>query len=58
MKSYFAETSLFVPFLNRPDKHWSMTDCICFLVRHARGPTEALTTDHQFGQAGCKVLLK
>jgi predicted nucleic acid-binding protein len=42
----------------RPDKQWSMTDCISFLVMRERGLSEALTTDHHFVQAGLKVLLK
>lgn len=42
----------------RPDKHWSMTDCISFLTMRDRGLTEALTTDHHFVQAGFKILLK
>jgi predicted nucleic acid-binding protein len=42
----------------RPDKHWSMTDCISFLVMRERGLSEALTTDHHFVQAGFKILLK
>jgi predicted nucleic acid-binding protein len=42
----------------RPDKNWSMTDCISFITMRARRLTEALTTDHHFTQAGFKVLLK
>jgi predicted nucleic acid-binding protein len=42
----------------RPDKHWSMTDCLSFLVMRKRNLTEALTTDHHFVQAGFKVVLK
>ena len=42
----------------RPDKHWSMTDCISFLTMRERGLAEALTTDHHFVQAGFKILLK
>src|SRR5947207_11128290 len=32
----------------RPDKHWSMTDCLSFLVMRERGLAAALTTDHHF----------
>lgn len=42
----------------RPDKHWSMTDCLSFVVMRARRLTDALTTDHHFEQAGFKILLK
>ena len=36
----------------RPDKHWSLTDCISFVVMGDRGLSEALTGDHHFAQAG------
>jgi hypothetical protein len=39
-------------YINRPDKQWSLTDCISFEVMAARGLTEALTADHHFRQAG------
>ena len=42
----------------RPDKDWSLTDCISFVVMKERGITEALTGDHHFEQAGFTVLLK
>jgi predicted nucleic acid-binding protein len=42
----------------RPDKEWSLTDCISFAVMRERGVTEALTSDHHFEQAGFRVLLK
>ena len=44
-------------YAQRPDKNWSLTDCISFLVMEAHGLTEALTSDHHFAQAGFKVLL-
>ncbi|MDM8004628.1 MAG: PIN domain-containing protein [Phycisphaerae bacterium] len=43
---------------NRPDKDWSLTDCISFVVMQERGITEALTGDHHFEQAGFTALLK
>jgi hypothetical protein len=45
-------------FTSRPDKEWSLTDCISFVVMEDRGLTEALTADHHFEQAGFDVLLK
>jgi len=45
-------------FGNRPDKSWSLTDCISFVVMQAHGLTEALTADHHFEQAGFVRLLK
>jgi predicted nucleic acid-binding protein len=41
----------------RPDKEWSLTDCISFVVMKDRGLTEALTGDHHFEQAGFVALL-
>ena len=45
-------------FSDRPDKEWSLTDCISFVVMGERSLTEALTSDHHFEQAGFTVLLK
>ena len=44
-------------YARRPDKEWSLTDCISFVVMQERGITEALTGDHHFEQAGFTVLL-
>jgi hypothetical protein len=48
----------FALFKSRPDKDWSLTDCISFIVMQDRGLGEALTADHHFEQAGFVVLLK
>lgn len=45
-------------FASRPDKHWSLTDCVSFVVMQREGLTEALTGDHHFEQAGFQALLK
>lgn len=45
-------------FERRPDKSWSLTDCISFTVMTGRGLTDALTGDHHFEQAGFRALLK
>jgi predicted nucleic acid-binding protein len=42
-------------FRCRPDKGWSLTDCISIYVMHEHGLTEALTGDHHFQQAGFKA---
>jgi predicted nucleic acid-binding protein len=39
-------------FGRRPDKNWSLTDCISFAVMEDRGLTHALTADRHFAQAG------
>ncbi len=42
----------------RPDKAWSLTDCISFVVMTERGLTDALTGDHHYEQAGFRALLR
>ena len=44
-------------FAKRPDKEWSLTDCISFEVMAELGLTDALTADHHFEQAGFRALL-
>jgi uncharacterized protein len=44
-------------YSTRPDKHWSLTDCISFVAMANEGLTEALTGDRHFEQAGFKALL-
>jgi uncharacterized protein len=44
-------------FCARPDKSWSLTDCISFLVMHDHGIQEVLTGDRHFAQAGFTPLL-
>jgi uncharacterized protein len=45
-------------FATRPDKDWSLTDCISFGVMTERGLSEALTADHHFEQAGFRAVFK
>jgi uncharacterized protein len=42
----------------RPDKAWSITDCVSFTIMQDRDLTDALTADHHFEQAGFVALLK
>jgi predicted nucleic acid-binding protein len=45
-------------FAARPDKAWSLTDCISFGVMTERGLSDALTADHHFEQAGFRTVFK
>ena len=42
----------------RPDKDWSLTDCISFVMMEREKIGEALTGDHHFEQAGFIAPLK
>ncbi len=42
----------------RPDKAWSLTDCISFHIMQEHGITSALAYDHHFQQAGFDPLLR
>jgi predicted nucleic acid-binding protein len=44
-------------YLSRPDKEWTLTDCISFVVMRDAGVSEALTGDRHFEQAGFVALL-
>jgi predicted nucleic acid-binding protein len=41
----------------RPDKDWSLTDCISFIVMTLEHISEAFTSDHHFEQAGFAKLM-
>ena len=45
-------------YASRPDKNWSLTDSVSFVVMKQHQIREALTADHHFAQAGFNVLLK
>jgi hypothetical protein len=45
-------------FATRPDKAWSLTDCISSGVMTGRKLSEALTADHHFEQAGFRAVFK
>ena len=42
----------------RPDKEWSLTDCISFVLMEDRHIQVALTCDHHFAQAGFQPLMQ
>ena len=42
----------------RPDKEWSLTDCISFALMREHGIQRALAYDHHFEQAGFDALLR
>jgi hypothetical protein len=45
-------------FAARPDKEWSLTDCLSMVVCQQLNINDVLTSDHHFAQAGFKRLLK
>jgi len=47
-----------VLYTQRPDKAWTLTDCISFVVMEDRRLKEALTDDHHFEQAGFRAVLR
>jgi predicted nucleic acid-binding protein len=47
-----------VLYRSRPDKEWSLTDCISFEIMHERGISKALTSDQHYVQAGFVALLR
>lgn len=53
-KSFLAGFSL---YQHRPDKGYSLTDCISMQTMREFGITEVLTHDHHFAQEGFVVLL-
>jgi len=44
-------------YARRPDKDWSVTDCISFVVMSRFGLRDALAADHHFEQARFNALL-
>ena len=45
-------------FAERPDKEWSLVDCISFVIMKHQRLRDALTSDHHFVQAGFRALLR
>lgn len=42
---------------NRQDKHWSLVDCISFVVMEDNKLQYAITTDHHYEQAGFRRVI-
>lgn len=47
-----------VLFAQRPDKAWSLTDCLSFVIMQERDLKDALTADQHFEQAGYRRLMR
>jgi uncharacterized protein len=45
-------------YKSRPDKGYSLTDCVSMLTMRAHGVAEVLTHDHHFEQEGFVLLLR
>ena len=45
-------------YSRRPDKTYSMVDCISMVVCSDRGITDVLTYDHDFEREGFRALLR
>jgi len=45
-------------FLDRPDKHWGLTDCISFVVMRDQRIARAFSSDRHFEQAGFERLMQ
>lgn len=44
-------------YSDRPDKEWSLTDCISFEIMRREKVSKAFTSDHHFEQAGFVKLM-
>jgi uncharacterized protein len=42
----------------RPDKEWSLVDCLSVLVCQDRSITDVFSGDHHFEQAGLRILVR
>ncbi len=43
---------------NRPDKEWSLTDCISIVIMQEQSLRDAITNDKHFEQAGFNAILR
>ena len=62
VKIIFVDESLWSSgwklYENRPDKEWSLTDCISIVIMQERVIKDALTNDKHFEQAGFNAILR
>jgi hypothetical protein len=45
-------------YQDRPDKDWSLTDCVSFIVMRKMEIQRAMTADHHFEQAGFVAMMR
>ena len=45
-------------FMERPEKHWGLTDCISFAVMQDQSISRAFSSDRHFEQAGFERLMQ
>ncbi len=50
--------SAFSFYCKRPDKAWSLTDCLSFIIMSEYKITDALSYDQHFIQAGFNALMR
>ena len=50
------EAAAWALFVERPDKGYSLTDCVSFVVMRRRGLTTAVALDRHFAQEGFDVV--
>jgi predicted nucleic acid-binding protein len=57
-QSHESFTAGFDLYSNRPDKGYSLVDCISMWAMRQQGLTEVLTNDHHFEQEGFRALFR
>lgn len=51
-------SSGWILYENRPDKEWSLTDCISIVIMQQQNIKDTLTNDKHFEQAGFNAILR
>ena len=54
-QSHASFLDAFALYASRPDKEYSLVDCVSMQVMRREGLTEALTNDHHFVQEGFHI---
>jgi len=54
-QSHASFLDAFALYASRPDKEYSLVDCVSMQVMRREGLTEALTNDHHFVQEGFRI---